>query len=144
MATSTFITIDTSNMKKLGAELRATKPKTYKQLQKALKGAAVMVAVEARLLIGFYSSRIPKTVTPFARGLTVGVRAGGASAPHAVPFEHDGVPGTFRHPVFGNRDVWVSQDAHPFLMPALVKEADNVERACAAAIDGVLLEAGFR
>ncbi len=139
-----LVSVDTSDLKKLAADLRKAEPELLKELQTALKGAAVTVAVEARLIAGFYSSRIPKTIRPFARGLTVGVRAGGASAPHAVPFEHEGVPGTFRHPVFGNRDVWVSQAAHPYLLPALVKETDNVERAVEAAIDGVLLKAGFR
>src|SRR5690242_13932996 len=100
------IRIDTSQLRAMAAELRKTKPKTYKEVQNRLKTAAERVAVEARLIIGYYSASVPPTVRPFARGLTVGVRAGGGKKPLGVLFEG---PKDWRHPVFGNRDVWVTQ-----------------------------------
>lgn len=136
--------IDTFELKKLAADLRKSNPELLKQLSKAIRGAAVTVAVEARLLSGYYSARIPTTVRTFATGLNAGVRAGGARAPHAAPFEHFGLPGTFRHPVFGNRDNWVEQEAHPFLAPALEVEGPKVELAALAAVEATLLAAGFR
>ena len=62
--------------------------------------------------------------------MSVSVTAGGKRAPEAVVLEHGGVEGTFRHPVFGNRDVWVSQKARPFLAPAF-KEGEELAVAAA-------------
>lgn len=133
------ISVDTSQLKKLAAELRANSPSMLKELQVGLRGAGTQVAVEARLISGFWSSRIPGSIRLISVGLNTVVRAGGASAPHAKYYEG---PAPFRHPVFGH-DVWVSQQARPFLMPAVTREGPTFERAALAAVDAVLLKAGF-
>ena len=60
----------------------------------------------------------------------------------AAAFEHKGVPGNFRHPLFGNRAYWYEQRAHPYLRPAAEmlapKVADEVLDAVGAAIDKAL------
>jgi hypothetical protein len=65
-----------------------------------------------------------------ATGFSVKVTAGGAAAPDAAPLENSGQQGTFRHPVV-NPDVWVSQQARPFLAPA----ADASEAEVTAAVE---------
>lgn len=36
---------------------------------------------------------------------------------------------TFKHPVFGNKKVWVSQAKHPFMRPALAEETAAIHEA---------------
>lgn len=71
-----------------------------------------------------YSSRIPGAIQMKAN---FGARSGGlqiqvdsAAAPHARPLEGTtSRGGTFRHPVYGNRNNWVSQATRPFFFPAV-------------------------
>ncbi len=130
----------TGTLADVGRDLRRAAPELHKELQVGLKAAAATVVTEARLISGFYSSRIPDSIRAGSRGLDTLVVAGGARAPHAVYYEG---PKPFRHPVFGNRNVWVKQTARPFLLPAVVKEAPAFDRAAVAAIDATFLKAGF-
>lgn len=95
-----------------------------------------------------WSSRIPASIkisTSFSGSVSGGVflRAAAAVAPHARPFENQGKPGTFRHPVFGNREVWVPQRARPFLFPAVRAGRDRVIGAVEDAINDAAASAGF-
>jgi hypothetical protein len=67
--------------------------------------------------------------TPLAYLFEIGNEKGGK----------EGLPGTFRHPVFGDREDWVSQQKHPFLTPAVAKNighvTDRVEAALTEAVD---------
>lgn len=111
---------DARDLKNLGKALRASRPDIYKATQKGLRQVGQKVAARARQNAS-WSKRIPQTVTVRSAGLNaVIVSAGGKNAPHAKPIEHAGAEGTFRHPVFGNRAVWVDQKARPFLHPAAI------------------------
>lgn len=139
-----IVTADTRQMQQLSRDLRKTDPDLQKEIQKGLKGAATTVAVEARLIAGFWSSRIPASIRTSARGFTVGVRAGGASAPHAKPYEG---PKPFRHPVFSSdRSRWAKKPtpARPYLMPAAGQKSAEVGRAMQAAVDSAFQRNGFR
>jgi hypothetical protein len=107
-----------------------------KKVRPKIRQAVEIVAADARTRAG-WSSRIPATVrirTSFRTDREqVSVDAGGKNAPHARPYEGLG-RNPFRHPVYGNREVWVPQAARPFLMPAA--------RAHRATVDG-LLQAAF-
>lgn len=137
------VSVDTSGLQKLARDLRRAAPELLKETQTAMKKAGTIAEVEARLRANYSSSRIGATVRTKARGLNVILYAGGARAPHAAAFEHNGVPGSFRHPVFGNRENWVSQQAHPYLLPAAIATQPETERAMLAAVDAVLLRNGF-
>lgn len=87
-----------------------------------------------------WSSRIPGAVrvkTSFAKaGAGVRVYVDSKRAPHARPYEglsDGGNRGSFRHPVYGNRDVWVSQATRPFFRPNIdphrAKLLDAIETA---------------
>lgn len=130
------VLIDTSQLKKLAASLKATEPAVVKEFNKSLKAAGELIATDARARSS-WSSRIPGSIR--VRGATnIRITAGGAAAPDAAPYEHGGKSGTFRHPVFGNRQVWVSQQARPFLVPA---GQANIEKAAGLIVDG--LDAAF-
>lgn len=141
MATSSF-RVDTSEMRRLARDLEQTVPGTKKAIGEAIEKGAHVTAIEARALSS-WSSRIPGTVRVVGGLSRAVVRAGGANAPHAAPFEHGGIPGTFRHPVFGNRNNWVTQQARPFLRPAIELTAPGVELILRRNVDAVWAAAGF-
>lgn len=123
-------------------------PKELKQqLRPGLREGGKKVFDQARRN-AFWSTRIPKATrisVQFA-GRTPGVSivTNIKKAPHARAYEHGGDPGTFRHPVFGNRERWVSQQARPFLYPALLVKGDEAEQEIADVVDTVTRRAGFR
>lgn len=98
-----------------------------------------------------WSRRIPaaialRPITDMNRG-RVGfeLRVSARQAPHARAFE--GITtrnDRFRHPVFGNRDVWVDQQARPFLWPAVHGRAPEAQRAATEAFEQAARDAGFR
>ncbi len=134
--------IDTSELKRFAVQLRKSAPELSKEFNAGLRAGGELVAQQAKSNASF-SSRIPGSIKVRRAGVKVTVSAGGASAPEAAPLEHGGQPGTFRHPVFGNREVWVNQPARPFLMPAVEAEAENVAVLVLNACDGVFRQMGF-
>lgn len=95
-----------------------------------------------------WSSRIPGAIsigTRFSKRNTgIFIRVNGKRAPHARPYENGGAPGSFRHPVWGNRAAWVSQPARPFFFKTAAGSMGDVERAAADSVDRAARSAGFR
>lgn len=118
-----------------------------KKLRPKLREAGRLVADDAKLRSA-WSTRIPRAIsvrTSFTKtrpGVSVVVDR--KKAPHARPFEHGGSEGTFRHPVFGNRRIWVSQVARPFLAPAFEARNEEAGRRITDAVDDATRDAGFR
>jgi hypothetical protein len=128
------VRIDAKELAVFAKRLRLAAPELEKDFLKAESAAGEIIASAAREKADF-STRIPASIKVRRRGSRVRVVAGGAQAPHAAPFENHGVPGTFRHPVFGNYDVWVSQAAQPFLTPAAEENFDKFESAVLGQVD---------
>ncbi len=142
-AINSAASIDTTDLVKFAKLMaQAAEPNLDREFNKALRAAALPVAEVAKQLAS-WSSRIPATIKIAGGARWIVIKAGGKGAPHAAAFEHKGKPGTFRHPMFGNRDVWVAQKARPFLVPALVANHENIRRDAEAAVILVLREAGF-
>lgn len=137
--------IDTSDFRAVAKALRQAQPELARELRKSLRKAGEIVAVEARSLAEKDSKSIPPTIKVRVASATVSVVAGGKDAPVAGLFELGNTGGSksasasrkgvFRHPVFGNRDVWVNQPMHRFLAPAAASRAMQVERAVLGALD---------
>lgn len=127
------------------ADLRRLSRETRKEVRPKLKEAGEIIAADARSRAS-WSSRIPRTVrvrVSFrAGGEGVTVAAGGARAPHARPYEGT-TQNPFRHPVYGNREVWVAQPARPFLNPAAAAKADEAGRAIEQALAEAAKALGF-
>lgn len=110
----------------LRAELRPRMRMAGEHLKTAIQSAAS------------WSTRIPGAVrmsTAFGSktgGVRISVSA--ARAPHARILEHQGVEGFFRHPVFGDRDIWVSQAAHPFFFRTVKAGREQVVSLVADAV----------
>lgn len=123
-------------------------PKDLKvKLRPGLRDVGQIVRDQARVNAA-WSRRIP-AATRVSVGFTkrnpgVAVQVNKNRAPHARPFEHGGMPGEFRHPVFGHRDrPWEPQRARPFLAKALEEKAPEAERKIAEVFDKVSRDAGF-
>ncbi len=137
MATSSFKTnfsIDTTSLKKLVRDLELSEPGIVKETNVALREGAAIVALKAKGLAS-WSSTIPGSVRVAGAGARTVVKAGGDGARHAAAYEHRGSPGVFRHPVYGNRNVWVDQRARPFLGPALASSEPEVVEVVVRRLD---------
>jgi hypothetical protein len=83
------------------------------------------VAAAARGIAGQHSAKVAATIKTVPLPGAVAIKAGDAQTPIAVLWEL-GNKGSkrsarqFRHPVFGDKNVWVEQDKHPYLAPALL------------------------
>lgn len=135
------IGIEATDLARLQRDLKKADGDALKLFRAAMKRAGDLVADRARGKISGTSQRIADSIRVMANNKGVQVKAGGAKAPHAAAFENDGKAGTFRHPVFGNREVWVDQTAHPFLLPSL--DPEILDRVAEEFLDQLTGEAGF-
>lgn len=118
-----------------------------RNLGKEFKKAAGPVAQQAKANAS-WSTRIPGAITV---GVSSSRRFPGAQikvsknlAPHARLFEFPGRGGSFRHPVYGNREVWVQQRGRPFIRPAIRAKGEEFIKACDRAVDTAARANGFR
>jgi len=126
------------------------------ELQKELQGrfrplikAAGETVKRATAVKASWSSRIPKALR---LQVSFGAKSAGlrltvleSVAPHARAYE--GITdrrAIFRHPVFGDEDVWVAQATRPFLWPALQATRGQVVADVEEAIDLAARSVGFR
>jgi hypothetical protein len=132
---------------KLVNDLRKIGDGVGRNLGKEFKKAAGPVAAQARSNAS-WSTRIPNAITV---GVSSSRRYPGAQikvskdkAPHARLYEWPGHGGSFRHPVYGNREVWVSQQGRPFIRPAVRAKGGEFIKACDRAVDETARAHGFR
>jgi len=140
---------DTSSedVRKLVNDLRKIGDGVGRELGKEFKRAAGPVAAQARANAS-WSSRIPGAisvgVSSSRRYPGAQIKVAKAKAPHARLFEFPGRGGSFRHPVFGNREVWVAQAGRPFIRPAVRAKGEAFVKACDRAVDTTARANGFR
>lgn len=143
------ISIDTTELRNLAKMLRQVDPAAARSLTRGLGTIGDLVVNRAKEKArgfpraGEGTDRIEGSIRKQRSGATLRIVAGGDDAPEAAPLEHNGQGGAFRHPVFGNQDVWVDQTAHPFLAPAADEVAPEIEEQLLGVIDSSLREAGF-
>lgn len=142
----TSIAADTKAMRQLAADLKIASEQAQKDFYVGLKAGGEIVATKARANAKSFprkgpgTNRIADSVRVRRSGVRVKIQGGGDAAPEAAPLEHHGMPGKFRHPVGGNRQVWVDQPARPWLTPAAVE----MEPAVIALIDETTFKAFSR
>lgn len=95
-----------------------------------------------------WSSRIPRNIRPMVQARRLGVRVSSRGAPHARPFEGiskgaRGSRGSFRHPLFGDRDNWFEQSTRPFLTPAMADNTETAAEGALKALDDASKKAGW-
>jgi hypothetical protein len=141
--------VDHQSITMLAKQLGSVPIELRRELRPKLRASAQHIVDDMRQRAS-YSTRIPgairMTVSFSGRGSGGGVkiRVDSQKAPHARVLErgNDGSrSSTFRHPVFGNTDSWVSQKTRPFFFPAIkagkTELRNNIRAAVAAAMKGV-------
>jgi hypothetical protein len=145
--------VDTRELRKLTQAFRGWKPD--KALHKQLRRAADEIAIDARAIAVANSNTIPPTVKVRVSKTRLSVVAGGHGVAIAGLFELGNKSGgsksraasrggKFRHPVYGNRSVWVDQDMHPYLLPAALKNRRKVEDMVGEAVREAFRESGLK
>jgi hypothetical protein len=111
-----------------------------RDLREEMRAAGEIVAKQARDNAGQHSTSIPPTIKTQVRSLTVSVVAG-KGVPLAALYEvgnaQGGTENSFKHPVFGNREAWVTQTGYPFLKPAVDAKMPEVEAGVMKVADGI-------
>lgn len=131
---------ETAHLRAFAAGASKSAPAVAAQLRSGLREAGELVAASARAGSA-WSTRIPASIKVSVRGPVARVSAGSAAAPHAAAYEHEGVGGTFRHPVnaWARHDraewVWANNPARPFLHPALADRADAAADIIAGSVE---------
>jgi hypothetical protein len=118
-----------------------------RELRPILRQVAEPVLAKARQNAS-WSTRIPGatriSVGFGRRSAGVAITVSSVKAPHARPLENLGRQGNVRHPLFGNRERWVSQRARPFLFPAMASADEALVRETGRVVDEVARKHGFR
>lgn len=111
--------IDTEGLKRLQVSLRAASRDVRREWRNGLKSVGETVANDARALAEPHSKKVAASIHVRTSGRAgVAIVAGGPQLPIAALMEGHGVPGSWRHPLFGNREHWYEQQRHPFMFPA--------------------------
>jgi hypothetical protein len=144
--------VDTKELRKLTKDFHDWKPD--KALHKALRVAGELIADDARAIASTHSQKIPPTIKVRVSKTRISVVAGGQGVPTGGLFELGNKGrgksqvaargGKFRHPVFGNRSVWVNQDMHPYLLPAAKMNERKIEHLEGEAVAEAFRESGFK
>jgi phage gpG-like protein len=132
-------------LRELRRDLKSIDRKLPAQLNKRLKVAADPIAKDAARHAPKRTTALLREPRPGALARSIRVRTSGSklflgsSLPYARVVHWGG-----RHPVFGNRQVWVKEPRRPFLAEAVSRGGDNVERAVFDTIEDFMKGAGFR
>ena len=139
--------VDTRELRQLTKDFKDWKPD--KQIKAFLRGAGLKIAEDAKVIVEPHSKTTPATIKPRISKTRVSVVAGGQGHPISGLLELGNKGrgksqaatrrGTFRHPVFGNRSVWVDQKRFPYLLPAAIQNEHSLE-----ALEGKMVADAFR
>lgn len=115
-------------------DLRKMSTEVRRELRPTLKRGAQPILKQAKANAS-WSKRIPGAIRLSVLKRGVAVRVSAKKAPHARPLE--GMTGnrTFRHPFFGNREIWYEQETRPFLQPAAAAHGREVTEMVTQMID---------
>ena len=149
MASESFKTfgVDSSGLRRFLADLRKASKVAAVGYRVQLIAAGEIVATEARAIASEHSEKIPPSIKTQVRGATIAVVAG-QGVPLAALYEVGNAgrgsrsvwqasTTTFKHPVHGHRDRWVTQTGYPALKPAADKMMPEVMAAVGKVADDV-------
>jgi hypothetical protein len=128
---------------KASADLRAMSTEVRREVRPALVEAAQPIVAQAKANAS-WSTRIPGAIRARVVKRGVDIVVSRKKAPHARPLEGITGANSFRHPVMGNRDVWVSQPTRPFLDPAMKAHRGKVRARLARIVSDAAKRHGYR
>lgn len=129
--------LEIEGLKDFMRDLRKFSPELAKQLRRKIRAAAKLVSDEARKLAPRKSGALRKGIRP--RTWSDGSSAVESKDPAARIIEWGG-----RHPLFGNMDSWVFQEAQPHIFPAVKAMRGDFEKEALDALEHAAREAGFK
>ena len=134
------MTVEHYPITRLARELGMVPLELRRELRPQLRAAAVHIVDDMKDRASF-STRIPNairmSVSFSAKRGGITIRVNSKKAPHARVLErgNDGSrTASFRHPVFGDTDTWVSQPTHPFFFPAIKAGRPELQKRISAAV----------
>lgn len=138
------MSVDTGQLNALIRDLGELPPAVRKEARPALQAAAQPTLARMKSNAS-WSTRIPGAITMRVANTQIGVRfrVNAGRAPHARPYEHGGDPGTFRAPLWGDREHWYPHQARPFFYRAVEATADQVRDALGDAVMDIAARHGF-
>jgi hypothetical protein len=133
------------DLNRMGTEQR-------KRLRSSLMQVGQAAHSDARSRAGAWSRRIPSAITlkPYmsqTQGRVGAELRVSRSVPHARAYEgisQQGSSAYFRHPVYGNTQVWVRQQTRPYLWPAVQGRLNEINRTVDKLVQDAARESGFR
>jgi hypothetical protein len=126
-----------SNYRDVAKRLRTVDKVAQKEMRAQLRTDLGPIIGQAKANAS-WSTRIPGAIGPQVTVKTVGVRVNRKKAPHGRVYEYGG-----RHPVFGNRDVWVPVPKRSYVRPAVQDNKLKVRRDLGQSIGRANKKAGF-
>lgn len=133
-----FIALD-DDWREVQRTLKKLAPDAAKAMNRAIRREAKKVQADARRGYAEYSTRIGRAVGVSVSSKHVALRLSAKKAPHGPINEFGG-----RHPVFGNRNVWVEQEARPRLEPAVDEHREPIRERIAEEVIDAARQLGFK
>lgn len=146
---------DSGDLRRISRELRRMdNPEIKKRFRKELRAAARPLVPKVRAAIrnipssrgyspdglrGALAKATKLEVKTAGRSAGVAIRVDGRKMPSHMKSLPSMVEGKkrWRHPVFGNRNVWVNQPKHPYFYDALRVAGPASRRAVSRVLDGI-------
>ena len=132
---------------------RMDNPEIKKRFRKELRAAAAPLVPRVRASIANIPSRtgdgslraamskaVKLEVRTVGRDAGVAIRVDGRKMPsgmRSVQAYMEGKKKPWRHPVWGNREVWVRQDPHPYFYKTVAPVGPASRRAVSRVLDGI-------
>jgi hypothetical protein len=143
--------IDPEELRRFFLDLRKADPVLAREFRRAIRDSGQRVQAKVRAgaeRVSTDTGRIPAAVrvsTSFRpRRAAISITISSRRAPEARPLEALGITKVFRHPVFGNRSIWVRQTSRPFFFgSATDSDLRYMELQVALALDKAARAAGF-
>lgn len=143
MARDELYEFDGSSLENLARDLRRASRDFRREVDVTLVEIGTEITAEAKTVASRYSKTVAGTIKMRPLPGMVIISVGSADSPIGAIWElgnkgSKAVSTTFKHPVFGNRSVWVEQARHPVLKIALAADRRQITKRMEATWDRAL------
>jgi len=168
-----MLEIDSTDFAKLTKEIAAVEPNFRKTVRKQLKATIDPIVEEVKQaalnipathevgntrkkkgenlgLRASIANAVQPVINPTKKGAVAKIKVSttkfmaSSGRPRTLPYYLEGRrKRPWRHPVFGNREVWVAQGAHPFLGVTVAKHKEKFATDVVQALDDAIQESGL-
>jgi|GEM_PF-5078165 len=149
-ANSTVV-CNTQELQDIGRKLWKVDRSLYRAVQSHFKDLGRVLEAAAKEEARATSEPVANTIKAQTRGMGLKLVSGSPKplkgsgvGGQAAGMEDSRNRGYWRHPVFGNKNTWVSQKAKPYLRPAVEKNIPAIKKAVEDATATALGDIGFK